>query len=496
MSIVTMTEIYEKARVRDWYPVDYDNLVVDIGDKKPKFVIDVPYLVRYIVENFLIRYDNDLMAWRAYVDNMWQPTNDIQIEALVNAHLPEIYRTSATRVQVKQNLLLNLSNDLFTDTPYLLNFMNGVLDIESRDFYPHDEHDTYKFFIINKLSSQYDPWYKSIIFDGFINQICEQFEEDEENVKKILQMFFGSILSPNCLHRCCLWMMGYTGHNGKSVMIDVMEGIFGSYYYAANFSEFDNRFGFTGLKGKKVMAVPEMPDASIRDNSRFKAVISGDQINIEHKGAGFETIRPQASLIICSNTLPKMSVVETAMFDRIRLIRLDRSFRDNPDRFLVQKIINEAPGVINWMLDGYDMLKGNRYEIGETAQMSSVKKAWFGRLDSVWEYIDSKHWVNPEIVAIEDVNGETKAVIDITNMYKDYKAFCESGEIQRTPKRINFIDSLQRILKSKAPVKLARKQVIMDVERFLEDNDVMVDGKIIYHVNKNPLYREENANIM
>ena len=96
------------------------------------------------------------------------------------------------------------------------------------------------------------------------------------------------------------------------------------------------------------------------DDSVVKEITGGDPVTSRAPYGKYVTWKPQALIVISSNSPMKMEVGDNAMMRRLRPVSFDVSFTDRPDapehrrmkRDLEEVITTELPGVMRWCLEG------------------------------------------------------------------------------------------------------------------------------------------------
>jgi len=438
------------CRTKDYKDPPEDRFYKDISDdpEKPKMKFLTRDCVQWIAGNFFIEFIGEEIF--VYAGKLWQPIKKQQLMGFISDLIPGCIDSIRARGEIFEMLRVTKIFAETENSKNSLNFENGVLaDKDNTDsFISHDIPETNAgFFHFSIFNFRFDLKADPVRFKKYIYEMLEGRIESEAEAK-IIQNFLGSTLADNCKQRCCLWLNGIVGKNGKGVMTNLLHYIFGSYCKACDLKEFEHRFGLWGAENLKLITVPEVSKKSSLDDSRFKALISGDYISVEQKRGEIKTISPKLKILACSNHLPYLTAVDMAMDARIRLIDLKNSFEGREDKELLEKLIKEAPGIFNWLHDGYDQLVYDKYNIGETEEMKISKAKWFNREDSVWLYMSELSWTDKSILKKmeKSAGNQYEWKIDAVSLWKDYQGFCSQEHIRTIPKRHNFNESVKSYL--------------------------------------------------
>lgn len=89
------------------------------------------------------------------------------------------------------------------------------------------------------------------------------------------------------------------------------------------------------------------------DEARVKDLVSDDTITARHLYGSFFSFNPSHKLIVASNHLPIVAGTDHGIWRRIRVARFEARFDENKrDVHLLEKLMGEASGILNWMIQG------------------------------------------------------------------------------------------------------------------------------------------------
>jgi putative DNA primase/helicase len=180
----------------------------------------------------------------------------------------------------------------------------------------------------------------------------------DEELQGYLKRMFGYALTGITDEHALFFLYG-TGANGKSVTLDTVSDILGSYHRTASVETFtastrdQHPTDLAMLAGARLVTAVETEEGRSWAESRIKTLTGGDKITARFMRADFFEYRPQFKLVIAGNHKPRLRNVDEAMRRRINLVpftvtipKADR----NPS--LKAALVAEWRGILAWMLEG------------------------------------------------------------------------------------------------------------------------------------------------
>ncbi|MCU0372254.1 MAG: DUF5906 domain-containing protein, partial [Ignavibacteria bacterium] len=149
---------------------------------------------------------------------------------------------------------------------------------------------------------------------------------DRGNKIKLLQEFLGLCLTTNVKFQKALLLLG-TGSNGKSIIIQVMERIWGK----GNFSNIElhalsNKHYVIELQNKLVNFCSEIDHKGAFSSDVFKRIVSGETLTGDRKFKDPAKFNPYCKLLFAANDLPKTSDTTRGYFRRFLILKFNRRF--------------------------------------------------------------------------------------------------------------------------------------------------------------------------
>lgn len=290
----------------------------------------------------------------------------------------------------------------------IINFENGLLDIESYHLHPH----TPEYLSTSQIPVMYNHEATCPRWLQFIQEVtCDDPEQ-----AKLLQEVAGYALTTDTNFAKAFIFFGM-GANGKSMFTRMLGKIVGRDSVSTlNLSTITRQFGLTGLIGKKVNFIDEISGNYFESNV-IKGLISGERISAEvkYRPEPLE-FTPTVKLIFSINELPKINDTTPGLYRRFTIIPFDRSFEAKPDLQLEEKLTNELPGILNWAIEGLKMLRADG-RFNETERNWEVMKTFKSDNSPVVEFITSYYEAPP-------AGDESKYSLPVSDLYSQYRGYC------------------------------------------------------------------------
>ena len=199
-------------------------------------------------ERFVDLHGRDLLccagAWFAWSGNCWEEDKTLHIYRLASGMQDIVLREAGEETDKKRqkalyklgsslgmkktiDAMISLSRhhvavtqDVFDRDPYLLNVLNGTVDLRTGQLLPHRREDR-----ITKIAgAAYDPEAACPRWLAFLDTIfCGR-----QDLIRFVQKAIGYALSGDTGEQCFFILYG-TGANGKSTLLDVVQSLLGGY---------------------------------------------------------------------------------------------------------------------------------------------------------------------------------------------------------------------------------------------------------------------------
>jgi putative DNA primase/helicase len=173
---------------------------------------------------------------------------------------------------------------------------------------------------------------------------------------RFLQQWGGYSLTGETREHALVFGFG-NGKNGKSVWLNTHTGILKDYAATAAMDTFTasksdrHPTDLAMLRGARLVSASETEEGRAWAESRIKQLTGGDQISARFMHKDFFTFRPSFKLTIIGNHKPILKNVDDAARRRFNLVPFNRT-PAKPDPILEQKLQDEWPGILRWLIEG------------------------------------------------------------------------------------------------------------------------------------------------
>lgn len=289
---------------------------------------------------------------------VWTSLPRSDMEALVQNHIERLcpYNISSGYVRSITDLLRNKvakTEDVFNLGDHLVNFQNGTLELDDDlccwDFREARRED----YLTVQLPVDYDPEAKAPLFEHFLDETFAGDQDAADKVQALLE-FMGYCLLPTTKKEKFLMLLGVSG-GGKSRIPIIMEGLLGRKNCSSVApDQWSNRFQLAQLNGTLFNNMDELTQGYVLDDAALKRIVSGVSQTAEHKGQPPFNFRPFCRLIFTTNHNPHTKDFSKGVFRRALILEFNNAVpEEKRDDTLVNKILVEAPGVINLLVKAY-----------------------------------------------------------------------------------------------------------------------------------------------
>jgi putative DNA primase/helicase len=300
----------------------------------------------------------------------------------------------------KRNAMLNtaihlksieIQIDEFDRNPFLAGLKNGTLDLETGEFRESKRED----YISMQFNVAYDQNAKAPRWEQFLEEV---FAGDKELISWIHRAV-GYLLTGNTSEQKIFLCFG-KGANGKSVFLDVLTHLLGDYAGNCSFSTFDaNKKNeatndLAALKGKRLVTVIETNEDKRLDEARVKVVTGQDNVTARFLYGEFFSYKPSFKIFMAMNHKPLIRGMDEGIWRRIKLIPFTQNFIDKADPYLVSKLINELPGILNWAIQG--LIEWKQKRLGSAKVIDEASDSYRKESDLLQQWIDETLTFNPD----------------------------------------------------------------------------------------------------
>jgi putative DNA primase/helicase len=251
---------------------------------------------------------------------------------------------------------LTVTADKLDHDPFLLNVLNGVIDLRTGEVRPHRREDL----ITKMIPVAYDQCATAARWYSFLTEIFAGDLELCEYIKRAV----GYSFSGDQREHCFFYLWG-TGSNGKTTFLEVLLALAGDYGQAAPATLFlvDRNIpvDIARLRGARFVAVSETAESRRLDEEKIKKLTGEETISARHLYKEPFEFRPTHHLWLASNHKLQVRGTDEGIWRRPRLIPFTVQFQDPRERRdtknakdlnLRSQLLGELPGILRWIVEG------------------------------------------------------------------------------------------------------------------------------------------------
>jgi putative DNA primase/helicase len=191
------------------------------------------------------------------------------------------------------------------------------------------------------------------VFTAFLRSVlCERLD-----LAEYLMSFLGLSLTGEMSEGVALFILGLTGNNGKSTLMNLLKMLLGDYIVEIPDSVIfktnnEGRFDLWKVEKVRLALKSDIPAGVTINAGNFKNITGGDcSLQAEKKFHDIYSFTPECKIILCCNNKPHLPETGGAMERRISLLPFDADFKENPDKHLPEKLLAEAPAILALLIE-------------------------------------------------------------------------------------------------------------------------------------------------
>lgn len=364
-------------------------------------------------------------CWETVEPQQWK---DFAAKCTELCGVPESHRMNHTFMNpLFEGLAFNLSQSRKQRIPYgevWLNVKNGTLVVCKDGSVTLREHRKEDLFTYT-LDYSYDPLAVCPQWHAFLDRVLPEAES-----QKVLAEYIGYCLMKDHRFEKMIWLYG-EGLNGKSVTLEIIEALLGSVNVSfLSLSDLTNdEVKRAGIE-HKMLNISHESGKDVNPNV-LKQLTSGERVLIKHLYVDPRETEDYGKFIAAFNSLPRAEVTFGYFRRLIILPYLVTIPPEEIDRQLTTKLMQELPGILNWVLESLPELM----QRGEFTSSENCVKA----LDQYRLQSDNVRLFISEMC---EPSEYTTAATDLFNAYHSY---CVSSSL-RPLGRNKFYERLETLV--------------------------------------------------
>lgn len=313
-------------------------------------------------------------SWYVCENGTWVRRDDYEVQRNIRAFLRG-YRDRGVKVSQKQITSLQgmMRADAFrpdrdinaaqAGAERYINMRNGVYDLQAHTFIPEHKPDL---MFVNQLDFDYDPDAECPVFERFIRSSLVYPEKNaqgqwvtDHDMVALLQQALGYSLTARTDLKASFWLKGVPD-SGKSTLLSLIKMLMGTLATTIDLNQLGTKsFMLSEIVGKRTVSFSESSSNVMLPDALYKALIGGtDEIWADVKNGRAIVFKPIAKVWWAMNEMPRVSDRSGATFNRLKLIRFNRSFSAKErDLNLLGKLHGERAGIFNNLITQYQLLE-------------------------------------------------------------------------------------------------------------------------------------------
>ena len=352
----------------------------------------------------------------------------VQSTSMINAitKVAAAHESVATRIE-----------DLDTH-PELLNTPAGTYNLDAEEWLePQPEH------LITRITAVAPDAKMPIkLFLAHLKLVTDGDVEYQDYLQRVLGYSLSGYTNEDKIFFLC-----GQGGNGKGTLMDNITALLGANsVQAASYARIaapevfmhtnhpQHPQALARLRGARLVTTSEVPEGLWNENL-LKQVSGGGAIEARFMRTNSFEYTPQFKLIISGNHKPRLRNVDKAITRRFRLlpfvVDIEKRLGKIDTQMRTKKLKTEWPGILNWMIQGYQKYKERGLE--EPKVVNEATASYLGREDALG------NWLAEQC----ELTGNHKDEEALGMLYVRYSSWCVSnGELTVRNKRM-FRDDLE-----------------------------------------------------
>lgn len=259
--------------------------------------------------------------------------------------------------------MLTVSEDMIDRNPWLLNCLNGTVDLRTGELRKHTPED----FITKLVELNYTAEADAPLWRGVLAKVTLE-EGATKPLASFLQRWFGYCCTGSTREQQFVVHYG-SGSNGKSTILDTVADILGSYAGTAApglmVSNAKDRHPteIADLFGRRMVTAHEANEGGQLREDFVKQATGGDKIKARFMRGDFFEFDPTHKLQLLTNHKPIIKGQDNGIWRRVLLFPYAARFSGAEDvtagrahwvkdTKIVERLRGEAEGILAWLVEG------------------------------------------------------------------------------------------------------------------------------------------------
>ena len=283
--------------------------------------------------------------------------NDIKREATINWAL-----RSESEIRIKAMIQLTESEpsipitpEHFDSDPWLLNCLNGTLDLRTAELRPHERDD-----FITKIAPV--EWKGMDENHPTWDKLLNDATDNDDELKEFLQRAGGYSLTGDISEEVLFFVHGPEA-SGKSTFVEALKATLGDYSTTADFEAFlkrqsvgNPRNDIARLAGSRFVASIEVDEGKRLAEGLIKMLTGGDKVSARFLYRESFEFLPSFKLWLAANHAPRVNADDGAMWRRILRVPFENVIPKDKRDPQIKKVLRDpeqaGSAILAWMVRG------------------------------------------------------------------------------------------------------------------------------------------------
>lgn len=317
--------------------------------------------------------------------------------------------------------------DEFDKDRWLLNVLNGTIDLKTGQLRPHDRKDL----MIKICQVYYDPSAKCPRWLTFLDRVMGAYRFlpngeiwDKHRIISFLKRFVGYCLTGETNEQVFAFCYG-PGGNGKTCFVTPIQRMLGDYSKTVPTEDLmlKNK-GSSGpnpsiarLPGSRFVVASETDQGSRLSEALIKQLTGQDRFATRGMYSSTFEFNPTFKLLLYGNHRPVIRGGDKGIWRRVLLIPFEVTINpDERDEKLLDKLLAELPGILNWALEG--CIEWQREGLNPPPEVLLAVEEYRSEMDLINQFL------NECCIKAEHVSVKS------SDLYTSYKNWCISNGLK------------------------------------------------------------------
>ena len=411
-----------------------------------------------------LRYCHAMKKWLVWDGRRWMVDETGQVRKRAKATMAEFIRQAVQQEKsnAKDFAVASLNENRITallasaeceipiapaqlDTyPFLLNCKNGTLDLKTGELREHRRED----YVTKLVHFDYDPDTRCDLFLRSIHRMMgdgpdasDPERERSDRMVEYLQKAFGYALSGDVSEKIVFCFFG-GGNNGKTTLLEIIRYVI--WEYAAQVlidslmvrahGETNNSMAdLADLRGCRFVTTSEAEEGQRLNEGKLKYLSAGmGKIKTCRKYENPIEFLATHKLFMDANHKPIIRGTEQAVWNRLKTVVFSVTLpQDEIDKGLLDKLKAEAPGILTWMVTGFQKMMADG--LGDPPEVAEAGEAWRDEMDPLKDFLADCCELAPECYC------------HVTQLRQAYERWANDNGERFPLSRTRFNDRLEKL---------------------------------------------------